>query len=465
MQTEEPKVKPAWEEEIPIAEEEDSKVEVDAIGTIAPDDAYEVRTRHSFATHPISKGVVVLSGAFLVMSVLGIFLKAMMGGFSSNTVKVTPKPTPSAVAPNSIAEADTLKAKLLQANQSKEIEEFKRQKRVQQTSAQQPLAQPIPKATSIQSDRYVNAPRPIYSSQLTYPARIQTRLSVPVRPVTPTPVRVAPRTETPRQEIQDPMQQWLMVSNIGSYSSMNSAPTTPTRLRATDSTNTPLPTAAMEQRISNREKAATVPTNLSVKAIVGTSVKGEVETPLVWIPNASLERQNFRIKVTEPLKAMNGIVVLPKDSFLVAQMTSSNSAGYIQADVEQVLIPLNGQYSLADIPNDSLLIQGKDGNPLKAKVIRDGPSQANRILGLAALSAVSKVAGEFNQSTITTAGGVTTITDGDPNYGAAAVEGFTESVVRQGTASASRSLQPRGTAIVLKKGTPVNIYVNQTFGL
>lgn len=138
--------KPSWEDDIPLEEGQGAKIEVDAIGTTAPDDPYEVRTNHSFATHPMSKGVVVLGVTFAALSVGGIFVTALMGGFSggSNTVAAIPSEEQKPNQP-SITDADTLRAKLLFNEQNKEVSKFK-----QDRQAKAAVTQPTPKPVVLQ---------------------------------------------------------------------------------------------------------------------------------------------------------------------------------------------------------------------------------------------------------------------------------------------------------------------------
>ena len=190
--------KPEWEDDIPLEEKQAAKVEVDAIGTTAPDDPYEVRTQHSFATHPISKGIVVLGLTFMALSVLGLFFKVFTGGFSTSSNTVTNKPEESSQpVRQSITEADTLRAKLLLTEQNKELSDFKQKKQAKLASQPKPQPVVVPPTPIAVAPR----PTPVYS-----PPRPTPRYSRPVA-YAPSPPRVYPTASNfaSPQRVQQPI--------------------------------------------------------------------------------------------------------------------------------------------------------------------------------------------------------------------------------------------------------------------
>lgn len=502
MQTNETKNKPSWEEDIPIVEEQDHKVEVDAIGTIAPDDAYEVRTRHSFATHPASKGAVVLGVALLCTSTLGLFFKAMTGGFASNTAKVTPAPTPSVNQQNTITEADTLKAKLLLTDQNKEITEFKRKKQVQQAPSDpnHSTLEPAPVQVAsvpaaprpVYSSQPNYPPRPVYSSQPSYPPQVSVRSVTPIPPrikistpsqltkrPTTSPPTVTPRIQPSRPEPQDPMQQWLAAANVGNYGSTSpqsnsrnypaaSSTTYTSRAQTTGGLSAdPLLTKSQAQPRPELVSYSS-PTN---NIFVGTRANGKLETPIAWSGKLQNPNQNFLIQLTEPLLTANKSVAIPKGAYLVVRINDAADTGLLQMSATSALVTENGRTIEKPIPTGALLVLGKGGNLLKAQSQKRSNTGAD--LGMAVLSGVSNVTGLINQpssqSTFSSGGGFqTTTANRDPNYLAGFSQGATQAIVGEMQArnqQARQSIQSEPKVFVLNQGAAVQVFVNQSFAL
>ncbi len=441
--------KPSWEDDIPLEEGQGAKVEVDAIGTTAPDDPYEVRTNHSFATHPMSKGVVVLGITFAALSVGGIFVTALMGGFSggSNTVAAIPSEEQKPNQP-SITDADTLRAKLLFNEQNKEVSKFK-----QDRQAKAAVTQPTPKPVPVQPTPAQVAPRPapVYNRPVAYsapprPAPVYNRpaaYSAPPRPVaySAPPLRrviqpIAP-PPPPRNEpqappqVQDPSQQWLAAANMGSYGSLPVSPkstATSTRgTRAINYQNVNSETLATENTAnkssdttsSSPYQSSSYSNNAGSNVIVGTKVKAKLETPIAWSGKLENPNQNFLIQLNEPLKASTGTVVVPKGAYLVAKISAADGAGLLNMSVASVLINENGLTSERPVPSGVLLILGKDGQPLKASSQRRNTTGND--LGTVILSGAASTANLINrptsQSVYNGDGGFSsTTTNSDPNY-------------------------------------------------
>lgn len=404
--------KPAWEDDIPLEEGGAAKVEVDAIGTTAPDDPYEVRTNHSFATHPMSKGVVVLGLTFAVLSVGGIFFTALMGGFSSNSNAVATKPE-EAPKPNqqSITDADTLRAKLLLNEQNKEVSKFKQKKQ-----AKAAVQQPTPKPVTVQPTPVVVAPRPapVYSRPVAYsrpaPPRPAPTYNRPVAYSAP-PQKVAP-PPPPRPEPQstptDPTAQWLAAANMGSYGSI---PVTPKSLatnsrgvRSANYQNVFSQNLETENTLTKSTETTSSPyqsvnysNNAGSNVIVGTKVEAKLETPIAWSGSLTNPNQNFLIQLNEPLKASNNTVVVPKGAYLVAKISAADQVGLLNMSVTSVLINENGQTTEKPVPNGVLLILGKDGQPLKASSQRRNTTGND--LGTVILSGAANTAGLINRPT------------------------------------------------------------------
>ncbi len=478
--------KPEWEDDIPLEEHQAAKVEVDAIGTTAPDDPYEVRTEHSFATHPVSKGIVVLGLTFMALSVLGLFFKIFTGGFSTSGNAVANKPeAPSQPVHQSITEADTLRAKLLLTEQNKELSDFRQKKQAKLAS------QPKPQPVAVPPTPIAVAPRPtpVYS-----PPRPRSSYSRPVDySPPPPPPRVYPTVRNfapPQRVLQpiipppppsipqvDPSQQWLEAANMGSYGSMpvtqkssvasargaNYRNVSSERLEEirTDKISQDDPMRAQYQ-------SANYPLSSSSSVVVGTKVKAKLETPIAWSGSLQNPNQNFLIQLDEPLKTAQNTIAIPKGAYLVAKISAANQVGLLSMSVTSVLVNENGLTSEKPIPNGVLLILGKDGQPLKASSQRRNTNGND--LGTVVLSGVASTASLINrptsQSVYNSDGGFSsTTTTNDPNYLAGFGQGASQQLLQQ---MQTRNNQSRQAALsepkvfTLKQGTSLQVFVNQS---
>ena len=480
--------KQSWEDDIPLEEGGASKIEVDAIGTTAPDDPYEVRTNHSFATHPMSKGVVVLGITFAALSVGGIFVTALMGGFSggSNTVAAKPEEETKPNQP-SITDADTLRAKLLFNEQNKEVSKFK-----QDRQAKAAVTQPTPKPVPVQPTPVQVAPRPVAYSAPPRPAPVYNRpapYSAPPRPaaysapplrkvsqpIAPPPPRNVPQAPP---QAQDPSQQWLAAADIGSYGNLpatqQSAATGSKGTRASNYQNVFSQTLETENALTKSTEtsapyqSANYSNNPSSNVIVGTKVKAKLETPIAWSGSLTNPNQNFLIQLSEPLKASTGMVVVPKGAYLVAKISAADGAGLLSMSVASVLINENGQTSEKPVPNGVLLILGKDGQPLKASSQRRNTTGND--LGTVILSGAASTASLINrptsQSVYNSGGGFSsTTTTNDPNYIAGFGEGASQALLQQmqnRNNQARQAAQSEPKVFTLKQGTSIQVFVNKS---
>ncbi len=509
MQTEEPSTKPAWSDDIPSNQEElpapdkpaweddipleaggAAKIEVDAIGTTAPDDPYEVLTNHSFATHPMSKGVVVLAMTFAALSVGGILFTVLMGGFSSANKNVASNPKePSTSKQQSITDADTLRAKLLLNEQSKEVSKFKQKKQAKAASTPKPVpVQPTPVVVpprqapaSSRPTNYSNAPRPALAySRPTLP--LPTSKSNRTIAYSALPQRVAPppppRPE-PQQSSTDPTAQWLAAGNIGSYGSISVTPrNTATSSRGTRATNyrnvssetleTGTNLTKSTDTTSSSYQSVNYSNNAGNNVMVGTKAEAKLETPIAWSGNLKNSEQNFLIQLDEPLKASNNTVVVPKGAYLVAKISAADQVGLLNMSVTSVLVNENGRTNEKPVPSGVLLILGKDGQPLKASSQRRNTTGND--LGTIILSGAATTAGLVNrptsQSVYNGDGGFSsTTTTNDPNYLAGFGEGASQALLQQMQTrnnQARRAAQSEPKVFTLKQGTSVQVFVNKS---
>jgi len=482
--------KPDWEDEIPLESGLAAKVEVDAIGTTAPDDPYEVRTTHSFATHPMSKGVVVSVMTFAALSVGGIFFTVLMGGFSGANKNVASIPSEeSKTKQPSITDADTLRAKLLLNEQGKEVSKFKQKKQAEAASTPKPVSvqptpvvvPPRPAPASSRPVTYSNPPRPVPVYSRPTPSRPTPKSNRTVTYSAP-PQRVAPPPPprpAPQESPADPTAQWLAAGNIGSYGNISvtsRSPATSSRgTRATNYQNVSSETLETGTNLtkstdttSSSYQSVNYSSNAGNNVIVGTKAEAKLETPIAWSGNLKNPEQSFLIQLNEPLKASNNTVVVPKGAYLVAKISAADQVGLLSMSVTSVLINESGQTTEKPVPSGVLLILGKNGQPLKASSQRRNTTGND--LGTVILSGAANTAGLINrptsQSVYNSGGGFSsTTTTNDPNYLAGFGEGASQALLQQmqnRNNQARQSAQSEPKVFTLKQGTSLQVFVNKS---
>ena len=323
--------------------------------------------------------------------------------------------------------------------------------------------------------------------------------SPPARVVrhTPTPVQTAPvlqRQIQPQRVVKkvDPVEQWLLAANMGSYGATNvnvqsqtvvqrrgsnGYPSGPSNERANHLGLNERQRANSHQRgergystvnvsYSEQVNATGVKSNLEKGDLLrmGTQVEGEIETDIVWMRGANNQQRNYLIRLKEGLKGEQGQEIVPKGSLVVAKIQEFyGSTGMIQLGVQSIMSGTK-EYQ---IPAHSLMVLDRKGRILQAKAER-----ASQVQGEAAaflLSGIGRAAAVLNnpsQTSYSTFGSSTIYGDGDALSGF--IEGATNSAVdslEQRQALARSRAQGSPTVYVIKAGTKVQLLVNQSFNL
>lgn len=468
-------------------EQQEIKLEVDTAGTEVPEDPYTVRTRHSLATSPYSKGIVVASCALFGTGIVGLGFKLVTGGFAGS---------PAVVEQPKTATANPLDKGRLEEQQ---ISQLKTQMAIgtQAAEIQKLNSSPLPatnkKASSKPVPNTAVAPTPPQRVVVAYsPPRPAPRAFTPPAPISK-PVAIAPpRWVQPARSTavpQDPMQQWQLAANAGSYGEMSPGDSwQPAANAAGDRSSTAMNSAALpsgglgaapstlaqsQTQTSDPQTRytsvnyATATRNL----IVGTRAAGKLETPIAWSGQLQNPTQNFLIQLQEPLQTADSSVVVPKGAYIVARVSEAADSGLLQMIATSFVINENGQATEQSIPDGSLLILGKGGKILQAKARRRS-SLGNDIASFL-LSGVSQATQLMNRSTTETTIGTsgsfqTTTTNPEPNLMAGFIQGSTRSVVQRMQSrnqQARQSMQSEPRVFILDRGTSVQLFVNSSFSL
>lgn len=469
-------------------EQQEIKLEVDTAGTEAPEDPYTVRTRHSLATSPYSKGIVVASCALFGTGIVGLGFKLVTGGFAgSPTVVEQPKtatPNPQDKGRLEERQISELKTQMAIGTQAAEIQKLNSSPLP--ATNKKASSKPVPNAAvaATPPQRVVVAyspPRPVPRA-FTPPAPI----SKPVAIAPPRWVQPARSTAVP----QDPMQQWQLAANAGSYGEMSpgdswqpAAANAAGDRSSTAMNSAALPSGGLGAAPSTLAESQTQTSDPQTRYkgvnyatatrnfIVGTRAAGKLETPIAWSGQLQNPTQNFMIQLQEPLKAADSSVVVPKEAYIVARINEAADTGLLQMTATSFVVNENGQATERPIPDGSLLILGKGGKILQAKARRR--SSLGNDIGSFLLSGVSQATELMNRSTTETTIGTsgsfqTTTTNPEPNLMAGFIQGSTRSVVQRMQSrnqQARQSMQSEPKVFILDRGTSVQLFVNSSFSL
>lgn len=409
---------------------------LDAEDHIAPQFVEQDRP---FWSRPLPRIVAVS-----IPAALGLWgLVSMVGGNRPQPIAQSPTPTPTLTpAPTAPTEdAGNLRTQLALQSQAAQLRQ------------QQAKKSPQPSATPPQ---IVTRSAPPVAQPEIRPAAIA--------PTPPKAVRAAP-TPTPAR---DPMQAWLSAAGIGNYGSIGTKSSTQNAVATSDDVSggigVPPPT-------TTPPITATFEPTPTAQVAIGTRAQGTLETPIAWTEAINNPVQNFLVRLQEPIQSTDGTIALPSGSKLVVKVTSTTNSGLAQLEATSAIVSENGRDVEKSLPEHAVLILGSAGKLLQAS--RDRPNRLGADLGAALLSGASRVAGLINQpqSQIVTSGTgsiQSTTTNGRANLAAGAIEGVTQSLLRSQLDRAQQSQQAANTQsslFVLKQGTSVQVFVNQSISL
>ncbi len=422
------------------------------------------------------------SGIFCVVLVAGSLLNGFIN-VDIHTPAQAPRPAQAKQPPTAEEANGELQTKVALTTQAQELANFKQQAAKSQPPAKAKSATPI-----VTKPATVPAPNPVPVYPQERPVRLRQRM-----PVTQT---VPPKTVTRLQASPtppvDPTQQWLAAANIGSYGSVSDSSTevssassdNGSNFQAADELATNNSTNDSEMQLSGgigqapalpngatiastnypisalpiaQSQPVTERTNFNNNALnypasshilmVGTKVSAKLDTRIAWTNDVSVQQaKNFRIKLKEPLKRADGSIAIPKGGYILARVIEIGNSATVQL-LPIAITTANGRLVAVDLPADAILIQGKNGNPLQAKVhSRNNDSGDN--LGNALLSGVSRASGLLGSGRIETQ-----------------VAGEVLDEVQNRIQRSPQSQQQNLDIFVLDRGTSLELYVNQPVSL
>ncbi|PLZ70417.1 TrbI/VirB10 family protein [Fischerella thermalis] len=467
----------------------------------------EVSTKQSLSSNPFAKLALVGTATFALVLVAGAFLSQLMSASNQKPKKtniVAPK-TPQTSTETRLqqleGELETLKTKLALAEQAQAVKLAQQQLRVGKVKSPQPTSRV---ETARDNRLRVALQRTPTPTKTVYtPPRVITRVvTVPQTPpnsTSPLPVIPTPETQptvqfTP-EPTPDPLQEWAKLSKLGSYGQVL-ATATPNNTPNNTNINRPTPLAANNPKVppqinnsqpedNTSEQSTSVVSQAQTKSPksvrVGTSVKAVLATAVFGETTRSTNNRNnqdnspknvFVVRLQEPLKSIDGEVVLPAKTEFLTEVSSISEQGLVQLNVVKLVRENNGNLTEQPLTPNAILIRASAGKPLVANQYKRGTSTAMIDASQFVLGGIGKAAELFNrtESQVTTTATGTVVTNSNPrrNLLAGILEGGVRTVVPQITQrnqqAISQAMQ-RTNIWFLPAGKEVEIYINQTMQL
>lgn len=454
----------------------------------------QIITTRSVSQQPWIKAVVIGVAVLLAVGFVGVLANTSITSLNSNSsTEIKPSPTVS----KSLIEEDIkdsedsgkTKTALALTSQKGELQDLNKQQ-----SSEKPIEEvkpsPVPPQPQTVS-RSVKQPQP--QTQPPVSARLQpaprpqpASTSFYKPPVTPQPRQISqPRpsaTPLAKPSAVNPMEKWLAVSNVGNFSSSGTTDDESDNsisLEGIEGGNYVPKSLTSNSNISPKSSKVITQSNESAttdynqaRVLVGTRVEGKLETPIAWSSNTeNQENQSYLIRLSQPLKAFDGLEVLPTGSYIVARLIDSNESGFIQMQAVAALINKNGMTEEKNIPENSVLVLGKNGKLLKAKSRKT--SSLGSSFTTSVLAGIAKAAEIQNRATsqtnINSSGfSSTTTTNDDKNLAAGFAEGSLNELLQRMQSSNRQRLQEIQSlpkVFIVEAETSVQIFVNQSISL
>ena len=196
---------------------------------------------------------------------------------------------------------------------------------------------------------------------------------------------------------------------------------------------------------------------------VTTRIKATVATTTTWMGSST--EQKFHIQTDSDAPSVDGSIAIPKGTYLLAKVSQSNSSGYI--DLQILSVQIDGQEK--PIPAEAIIVQGKSGEPIRAKVknqVGSGGGGLGRMFLAAGLAGIGEAANSTNSAKIFI-GNTTSISNGS-NIGAGVAKGVADSLSQQISGQVNlttRRPTSNQPVLVLKSGTKLELIINQPLTL
>jgi Bacterial conjugation TrbI-like protein len=468
------------------------------------------KTSSPLSGNPFAKVAVVGTSTLLVVLVAGTFLSQMINGTNKkpkNNVVTQKKPQIEELDEfKPEAEIEVLKTKLALAEQAKAVKNAQLQLKtapaniatqarnnrniqISQVPSQiQPQIQTrvvtrdvprviiqkvpgemrtvfVPRTVTV--ERIVRVPQTVSQARPTTASRVTSttsprtsRANVPIARPTATPTATPSTTPTPIASAIPTPNNPLSPSLVNPVSTPSPLNTTPP-----DTTSMPFAQQRNQQAAEQTEKDKSVAVGTSVKGVLATALFGETSKSE---SDNDKNDSTFVVRLKEPLKAVDGSVVLTPGTELLTQIRRITDTGLVQLDVNSIIVQKDGKLTETKLQQGAMKIRFPKGKPLMANKYPDrGRSIAGMDAGLFVLGGIGKAAELFNRPDTTiniTSGSSITQTNTRPNIATGVLEGGLNSLVPQITLrnqQAISEMSTRGNIWFLPAGTELEVFVNQ----
>ncbi|RUS95597.1 hypothetical protein DSM106972_089530 [Dulcicalothrix desertica PCC 7102] len=466
---------------------------------LLPPAPQEVKTQQSLASNPFAKVAFVGASTLIGVIIAGTFLSQTMNG-TSKPKKLQQQPIQAANNLNELEEArpeaqiEELKTKLALAEQANAVKAAQNQLKTFSPPPTTTTPTAPPKTITRVVVQKVPTPAPtVYIPKIVTVERVvQPKQVVQSRPAPnpPQPIitsrPVSPRPSTPSQvasikpNLLKPVLPKLqpvspqVIEEIASAkegvdpSVLNRQENTQenTQDTAANLLPTPIsnPTLVNQPTQTTERSGKSVAVGTSVKAVLATAIFGETNKAA----NDNKNDSTFVVRLKQPLKNIDGAIVLPEGTELLAQIRNISDSGMLQLNVTSVIRQENNKLTETTLPESGIKIRAPKGKPLIANKYPDrGRSIAGMDAGLFVLGGIAKAAELSNRTdsqVLTTVGGNIVTQTSKPNILTGVLEGGMNSVVPQITLrnqQAISEMTARGNIWFLKAGTEVEVYINQ----
>ena len=424
------------------------------------------RTQVSFASNPVARLGLAAGGVLVLVVAVG----AVVGGLQSSTTppvtQVTPSPTPSPFASPMVPGSE---------GSTKEQLAFQEQK---ERMKNQKLPTPVMKKVTVA--KQITPTSTISPS----PAPIPESMPPPPVPIAPPPAPIPATQPLPPIAVAtlpiDPNKEWADLAQAGTYGSV------PATILASSS-NMPLPPIASSPLLRPPDTFApsSLPSSTlglpslstyasSKKLRIGSTATATLINPIAWLPDgkdaAFGNSSKFIVRLDEPLKGVEGDVVIPIGAELVVAVRSLDPKTGL-ADLTALQVIINNQEYAP--PAGSITVRGESGRPLIADKLQDkGRDIVAGDMSLILFGALSKVGEVMNQpnSATSVATGTTTVSSvsNSPSVLGAALQGGFSVLAQQQQQRNQQwisEITSRPDVRFIPSGRRLQIFINQSITL
>ncbi len=480
----------------------------------------EVQTEQPLSSNPFAKAGLVGAGTLAVVVFAGAFLTQIMSGNNNKQKVVTPtvrvQPTREPHLQQQGEEIEALKTKLALAQQANDVKAAQQQLRGERPTirstprVERPVSRPtvvvqrIPAPTPtrpayvqprvITIERVVKVPQPAATKAPTLPQQL---------PVVPPSIEPSVQATPTPQPTPDPLQEWARLSKLGSYGQSNpSDKQSPSNItvaqrpisapQPTPSQN-PNPTPVASQ-VTQKGNAKSTVVGSRAKAKLVTAVYGEATSQNTYNRNSNNNNRNnsgnnisdnssssevFVAQLTEPLKAADNSIILPKDTQLLFNVASTSEKGLMQLNVFKVSYQDKGNRIEKSVPQGALVMRGSSGGAVLGEQRQTKEkSQLASTVQEGVLGSVGQIGEEVNRPDTTAVGpgcNTTTTTTNILGYCAqqttyprnilgSIAQGGSKAILPGLTRRSQQAIPPRSdrnNVFVMSAGKDVELFVNK----